>query len=153
MQDNLAAGLPLLGDALEELRKTGAAPGSPAFLAMFARALGRAGRVSEGLATIEQALMLSERYEERWCLPELLRHNWELCLLDGSRNAALAAEERLRQSLDCAHRDGTLAWELRAAISFARLRQKQHRRREARDLLAPVYHRFTEAFDTADLQT
>jgi hypothetical protein len=34
--------------------------------------IGRAGRVSEGLAAIEQAFMLSERYEERWCLPELL---------------------------------------------------------------------------------
>ena len=41
-------------------------------------------------------------------------------------------------------------WELRAAVSLARLRRDQGRRAEARELLAPVYGWFTEGFDTPD---
>ena len=43
-------------------------------------------------------------------------------------------------------------WELRAAMSLARLWQQQGKRAEARELLAPIYGWFTEGFDTADLQ-
>jgi predicted ATPase len=44
------------------------------------------------------------------------------------------------------------AWELRTAMSLARLWQHQGKRQQARDLLTPVYHWFTEGFDTLDLQ-
>ena len=44
------------------------------------------------------------------------------------------------------------SWELRAAMSLARVWQQQGKRAEARDLLAPIYGWFTEGFDTADLQ-
>jgi predicted ATPase len=44
------------------------------------------------------------------------------------------------------------SWELRAAMSMARLRRDQGKRRQAHDLLASVYGRFTEAFDTLDLK-
>jgi len=134
------------------LREVGAAPGAAAFLTVLARGLGRAGRVSEGLAAIEQAFMLSERYEEHWCLPELLRNKGELRLFKGSRDALRGAEECLRQALGWASCDGTLAWELRAAISFARLRRDQGQQAGARDLLTSVYERFTEGFGTADLR-
>jgi predicted ATPase len=43
-------------------------------------------------------------------------------------------------------------WELRAAMSFARLRRNHGRPVEARDLLAPVYEWFTEGLDTPDLK-
>ena len=43
-------------------------------------------------------------------------------------------------------------WELRAAVSLARLRRDQGRYAEARDLLPPVYGWFTEGFDTPDLK-
>ncbi len=56
MRRDFAAGLPLLRDALDELREGGAAPGYPAFLALLARGLGLAGQVTEGLAVIDQAL-------------------------------------------------------------------------------------------------
>jgi len=46
-----------------------------------------------------------------------------------------------------------LSWELRAATSLARLRRDRDRIGEARDLLAPIYGRFIEGFDTADLKT
>jgi predicted ATPase len=153
MRRDFVAGLPLLRDALEELREGGAAPGYPAFLTLFARGLGLAGRVTEGLAVIDQALELSERHEERWSLPEALRNKGELLLLGGSVGAAVAAEDCFRQALDWAHRDGTLSYELRAAFSLGRLRRDQGRSSEAHDLVAAVYGRFTEGFGTADLQT
>jgi len=56
------------------------------------------------------------------------------------------------RSLDWARRQESLLWELRAAISFAELRRGQGRIVEARDLLMPVYQRFTEGFGSADLR-
>jgi predicted ATPase len=153
MRRDFVAGLPLLRDALEEMREGGSAPGYPAFLTLFARGLGLAGQVTEGLAVIDQALELSERHEERWSLPEVLRNKGELLLLGGSLGAAVAAEDCFRQALDWAHRDGTLSYELRAAFSLGRLRRGQGRIGEARDLVSAVYDRFTEGFDTADLKT
>jgi predicted ATPase len=44
------------------------------------------------------------------------------------------------------------SWELRAAMSMARLWRDQGKRNEARDLLTPVYNWFTEGFDTLDLK-
>jgi hypothetical protein len=91
MRRDFVAGLPLLRDALEEMREGGAAPGYPAFLTLFARGLGLAGQVTEGLAVIGQALESSERHEERWSLPEVLRNKGEPLLLGGSVGAAVAA--------------------------------------------------------------
>jgi predicted ATPase/DNA-binding winged helix-turn-helix (wHTH) protein len=146
-------GLPLLRDALDELRDAGSAPGYSSFLGVLARGLGRAGRVSEGLEAIDQALSLTKHREERWCRPELLRTKGELHLLEGSTDAAIATEDCFRQALDWARRDGTLSWELRAAFSLGRVWRGQGRVGEARDLLSAVYGRFTEGFDTADLKT
>ena len=146
-------GLPLLRTAIEEMREEGARPGHTEFLVVLASGLGRSGRLTEALSVIEQALALSERYEERWNLPELLRTKGELLLLERAVGAALSAGNCFRQALDWARRDATLAWELRAAISLGRLWRDQGRGAEARDLLASVYARFTEGFDTADLTT
>ena len=153
MQGDFAAGLPILREALDELRESGAAPGHPTFLGVLARGLGQAGLVSEGLTAIDQALALSERHEERSILPELLRHKGELLVLEGSVGAALAAEDCFRQALDWARRDGTLSYELRAAFSLGRLWRDQGRGAEARELVASVYCCFTEGFETGDLRT
>jgi len=153
MRNDFAVGLPLLRDALDELRESAATPTYVAFLAVLARGLARAGRMTEGLTAIDEALALSEYHEERWCLPELLRHKGEILLLEGSGDAAAAAEDCFRRALDWARRDGTLSWELRAAFSLGRIWRDQGRRAEARELVASVYNRFTEGFGTADLQT
>jgi predicted ATPase len=76
----------------------------------------------------------------------------ELRLFKGSGDALPGAEECLQQALDWAGCDGTLAWELRAAISLARFRRDQEQQAEARDLLAPINERFTEGFGTANLR-
>ena len=118
----------------------------------MAEALGRAGHIADGLAAIEEATARSERSEERWVIAELLRIKGELFLLQGAPGAAAAAEGHFRQAVDWARRQGALSWELRAATSLARLLSDQGRSADAAALLQPVYERFTEGFDTADLK-
>src|SRR5262249_16235397 len=65
---------------------------------------------------------------------------------------AAPAEVCFQQALAIARRQQAKSWELRATTSLARLWQQQGKHTEARELLAPVYHWFTEGFDTADLQ-
>ena len=57
-----------------------------------------------------------------------------------------------QHALVSARRQEAKSWELRAALSLARLWHDQNRRAEARDLLAPIYGWFTEGFETRDLK-
>jgi predicted ATPase len=145
-------GLPLLRTALDELRETGTVLHYSAFLGALAEGLAGAGHVAEGLAAVEAALEWSESREERWCVTELLRVKGELVLLENGPDTAAAAENYFQQTLDRARRQGALSWELRAAASLARMWRDQGRSKEAHELLARVYDRFTEGFDTADLK-
>ena len=147
---DLSTGLRLLRAAFDEPAAVGSVPRFFTFL--MAEALGRAGQIADGLAAIEEAIVRSERSEERWATAELLRIKGELLLLQGAPGAAAAAEDHFRQALDWAHRQGALSWELRTASTLARLWRDQHRVKEARALLGSVYGRFTEGFATADLQ-
>jgi predicted ATPase len=108
--------------------------------------------LTQGLATIDEALARSERSEERWSVAELLRIKGELVVLQGASGAKRVTEEHFRQSLDWARRQGALSWELRSAASLARLLRDQRHSAEARSLLQPVYDRFIEGFDAADLK-
>ncbi len=144
-------GLRILRTALDELSETAFALPYTAFLGELAEGLGRAGRIFEGLAAIDEALARSERTEARWCLAELLRIKAELTLA-GGLTATNAAEDHFHRALDCARRQGALSWELRAATSLARLWQDRGRAKAAHALLAPIYGRFTEGFATADLK-
>jgi predicted ATPase len=85
-------------------------------------------------------------------MPELLRIKGELVLLQGMPGVAAAAEDHFRQALDWARQQGALSWELRAATSLARLLRDQNRSSEAVALLAPIYDRVTEGFETNDLK-
>jgi predicted ATPase/DNA-binding winged helix-turn-helix (wHTH) protein len=120
--------------------------------AALAEALGKTGEISTAHAVIDAALMRSERDEERWYLAEFLRIKGELHRLEGSAGATQEAQEQLRRSIDCARQQDALSWELRTSISLARLHQGQGQIVEARDVLSPVYDRFEEGFQTADLK-
>jgi predicted ATPase len=144
--------LPLLRAGLDELGEARSAVFGLIELLM-PEALGRAGRIAEGLAAIEEAINHSENTEERWMIAEMLRIKGELLLLQGGPTAAVTAEDHCRQALDWAARKGALSWELRAAMSLAGLLCDQGRFADAKALLQPVYDRFTEGFDTADLKT
>jgi predicted ATPase/DNA-binding winged helix-turn-helix (wHTH) protein len=144
------AGSQLLGAALGGLPE-GALYLNRNLFAELAEGFGAAGQIAEGLALIDNTIARVERTEERWCLAELLRQKGELFLLRGEPSAVPGAEECFQQALDVARRQDALAWELRAATSLGRLWHRQHRSGSARELLGPVYRRFTEGFGTADL--
>jgi predicted ATPase len=72
--------------------------------------------------------------------------------LQSARTVAQTAEDLFRRALDGARRQETLSWELRAATSRARLLRDRGRSADAIACLQPIYDRFTEGFDTADLQ-
>jgi hypothetical protein len=100
------------------------------------------------LSILDEALRTSRACGENWFEAELVR-----------RRAALlrdrdppASEALFCEAVDIAREQEAKLWELRVAVSLARLRRDQGRRAEARDLLAPVYGWFTEGFDTPDLK-
>jgi predicted ATPase/DNA-binding winged helix-turn-helix (wHTH) protein len=86
-----------------------------------------------------------------WSAPEILRARAAALLREPGPQPAASAEAVLLKALDLARQQGALAWELRSASALARLWQRQGRYQQARDLLAPVYERFTEGFATPDL--
>ncbi len=145
-------GVPLLRSALADLRDTPFDVRFQLYLVWLAETLGRSGQPVEGLAAIDEALERAERTEERWYLPELFRLRGELLLRAGGSGAAALASECFARSIDWAQKQKALSWELRCATSLARLWRDQGRSEAARELLAPVYDRFTEGFATADLR-
>jgi predicted ATPase/DNA-binding winged helix-turn-helix (wHTH) protein len=145
-------GLAVLRSALAVLSRMGFTVRYVEFLNIMAQGFGAAGQLTESLATIDEALAQTDRDGQRWCVAESLRLKGELLLLQGAPGAGAAAEDHFRQALDWARRQGALSWELRAATSLARLRRDQGLSADATVLLQPVYGRFTEGFDTADLK-
>jgi predicted ATPase len=119
----------------------------------MAEGLGAAGELAEARAAIDEALERTDRNEERWCMPELLRIKGEILRSDGSPDADNMAEDAFQQALDWARQQETLSWELRAATSLAKLWRHNGKAVEAQALLSAVYDRFTEGFETADLRT
>jgi predicted ATPase len=111
------------------------------------------GRHTEALDTMDRALAAAERGGERWFVAELLRTKGELLLHETGDQRVSAAERCFCEALEVAREQDALSWELRVALSFARLRVSQDRRDDARQLLAPVYNRFTEGFETPDLRS
>ena len=109
----------------------------------------RAGQPEEGLTTLDEALVLVERTDERHWEAELYRLRAELLLMQGDE---AEAEASLHRAIDVARRQSARSWELRATTSLARLWQKQGKRAEAHQVLAEIYGWFTEGFDTADLK-
>jgi predicted ATPase len=147
-----AAGVNLLRATLAACETTGWTVCYPELLGMLAQGLAGLGQGAEGLDMIERALAHAERGGERWYVSELLRLKGELLLDSGGDRRSAAAESCFREALEVARQQGARFWELRAAVSLARLWRSQGRAGEARDQLASVYNGFTEGFRTPDLR-
>jgi predicted ATPase len=144
-------GLRLLQGAADDLRASGYALYLTACLADLAAALGRIGETGKALALIDEALAQATRNDERWCMAELLRIKAELLLLRACPSSDSLADDHLQESLEWARQCDSLTWELRTATSLCRLLRRQNQAEKGRELLAPIYARFTEGFHTADL--
>jgi predicted ATPase len=146
---DVTEGMSLLRSASAAYRCTGGELWMPYFIALLAGACEIGGQVEEALTLLDDALQIVERTGERWFAAELNRQKGQLLLRQGHPQVA---EELFRKALSIAEEQEAKLWELRAAVSLARLRRDQGRRAEASDLLAPVYGWFTEGFGTPDLK-
>jgi len=121
----------------------------PFLFGLLATALATSGQIEKALVQLDDAVRIVNRTGERWFAAELYRYKGQLLLRQGDSEAA---EELYCKALSIAREQDAKMWELRAAMSLARLSRDQGRRAEARDLLAPVYGWFTEGFDTPVLK-
>jgi tetratricopeptide (TPR) repeat protein len=138
-------------EGLAAARASGSRFHEPMFLGLLAEALGLAGEIEKGLEVIAEALTSAKNSGARGNDAEL--HRLRSTLLGRLPSPDLTEmEASCRLALAVARRQGTRGFELRAAVSLARLLGAQGRRNEARDLLAPVCGYFAEGLDTPDLK-
>jgi predicted ATPase len=107
--------------------------------------------IEQALTRIDEALGLAQQTGEHWTDAYLHRILGEILLKRDPANKA-PAEEAFLTAIAIAQQQKARTFELRAAMSLARLWRDQGKRDAARDLLAPVYSWFSEGFDTLDLK-
>jgi class 3 adenylate cyclase/predicted ATPase len=146
---DVVEGISLMRRGLAAYRATGAEAFVPYQIALLAKACEIAGQIEEAADLLDDALQIIERTGERWLEAELHRHKGQLLLRQGRSEAA---EELYRKALEIAKQQKAKLWQLRAAMSLARLCRDRGHRTEGRALLAPVYEWFTEGFNTPDLK-
>jgi class 3 adenylate cyclase/predicted ATPase len=133
------------------LRSTGATLYEPRYLWPLAIAYAELGQPDDARRCIDDAIDKVERSKEKWCEAEVHRIAGEIAVKSLAPDAE-KAEKYFDRALAIARQQQAKSWELRAAMSIARLWCEQGKREEARDLLASVYGWFTEGFDTLDLK-
>jgi predicted ATPase len=152
----LAEGQPLqagtlLDEGMASLQRSGFILFQTEFLSVKARAYLEQGDATTALECLDSAIDQCGRTGERWFLPELHRIKGECLLALAPFDEGGPARSEFLTSLQIAAEDGALAWELRAAISLARLDVSQGHASDARGALPATYNRFSEGFATADL--
>ena len=132
-------------------RLTGGTIYMPGYLANLALAYAELGTFDDAWRCIDEATNAVETTKETWCEAEVNRIAGEIALMSPERDVA-KAETYFERALAVARKQQAKSWELRAAMSMARLWRDQGKPQQARELLAPVYGWFTEGFDTRDLK-
>ena len=132
-------------------RATGSTLWLPFHLAHRARAHAELGQFDIARRCIGDAIATAETTKEKWCAAELQRTAGDIELMSPEPDAA-NSEAHFERALAIARDQRARSWELRAATSLARRWCEQGKRRQAYDLLAPVYGWFTEGFETPDLK-
>ena len=132
-------------------RSTGATVWLPIFLPYLASAHAELGQFDKAWRCIAEAMTAVEISKERLCEAEIHRTAGEIALKLPQPDAA-KAQAYFEHALAVARQQQAKSWELRAAMSLARLWRDQGKQQQARELLAPVHGWFTEGFDTRDLR-
>jgi predicted ATPase/class 3 adenylate cyclase len=146
---NATAAVDLISSGVTAWRSTGATLWLPLYLPFLARAHAALGQLDDARRCLDEAEAAAAR--ERWWEAEVIRVAGEVTLLSPEQDAA-KAEAYFGRALSVARQQQAKSWELRAAMSMARLWRDQGKRQQAHDLLASVYDWFTEGFDTLDLK-
>jgi tetratricopeptide (TPR) repeat protein len=152
---NVNGGAARIREGIAAFLANGAAMMHPYFLGLLADALDAGGHIEEGLDVLARALTIVDESGERYYEAELHRLRGELLLKLSSQNDRTAeANASFQKALDVARRQQARSFELRAAVSAARLAQSQGQPQgqpsAVRSLLDPICSQFTEGFDTSD---
>jgi len=145
-------GVNLLRDGVQAVRANRYEMRTGALVLALAEGLNHLQQHEEALASINEAITLSEQQGGYLHMPEMLRVKGEILASTPGTEAHLA-EQCFHGAIEWSQRQPALSWELRAANSLARHWFKQGRIDPARNLLAPVYGKFDEGLDTSDLVT
>jgi class 3 adenylate cyclase/predicted ATPase len=140
-----------IASGVTAMRSSGTTMWMPMWLSYLTRAKAEIGQFDDVMRCIGEAMTAVETTKERWYEAEVNRIAGEIAMLLPEPDVA-KAEAYFEHAFAVARKQQARSWELRAAMSMARLWHDQGRRQQARDLLAPVYGWFTEGFDTLDLK-
>jgi predicted ATPase/DNA-binding winged helix-turn-helix (wHTH) protein len=143
LRGNVVDGVAEMRAGLDALRASGRGFWMLDTVAELASGLGRAGRIEEGMAMIDESSGIADSTDEKWIRPELWRIRGEL-LRQTEAGVTDRADSWFHRALDDARRQGALFLELRAAVSLAHSLRDQGRAAEGGAVLRPVYDRFTE---------
>jgi predicted ATPase len=141
----------MINSGITAWQATGARLFVPLFLSSLAGGYAGLSQFNDAQRCIGEALAASETTKEGWNAVELQRISGELALKSPERDAS-KAEAYFQRALAIARQQQAKSWELRAAMSLARLWRDRGKVQEARELLAPVYGWFTDGFDPRDLK-
>ena len=141
----------LITSGLAASQVTGTTFWLPLYGPYLAKAHAELGKFVEAWRCIDEAKRAVETTKETMFEAEVYRIAGEVAIKSPDRDAA-KAEAYFEHALAVARQQRAKSWELRAAMSMARLWRDQGKRDEARELLVPVYGWFTEGFDTHDLK-
>jgi DNA-binding winged helix-turn-helix (wHTH) protein/predicted ATPase len=146
-----AEGLQTISSVIDGWRSIGATVFAPFWLSHLALAYADLGKFDDASRKICETITTIETSKEKWCEAETNRIAGEIALKSPERDTA-KAQSYFERALAVAYARRAKSWELRAAMSLARLWRDQGKVRQARELLAPVHSWFTEGFDTRDLK-
>jgi predicted ATPase len=141
----------LITSGMAAWRSTGTTVWTPTYLSYLAKAHADLGQFDEALRCVAEAMTATRTSKEKWYEADVHRVAGQVTLMMPEPDAA-KAESYFQRALAVARAQQAKSWELRAAMSLARLWREQGKPRQARDLLAPIYGWFTEGFDTRDLK-
>ena len=143
--------VPAITSGMTSLRSTGATLYEPWHMSHLAMAYAEVGELGDARRRIDDAIEKVERSMEKWCEAEVHRSAGEIALKAPAPDTE-KTEKYFYRALTVARQQQAKSWELRAAMSLARLWRDQGKPQQAREQLAPVYGWFTEGFDTLDLK-
>jgi class 3 adenylate cyclase/predicted ATPase len=148
---NASEAVRAITSGMTSLRSTGATLYEPWHLWHLAVAYAELGQHDDAQRCIDDAIDKVERSKEKWCEAEVHRIAGEIALKSLAADTE-KAEKHFERAVSVARQRQMKSFELRAAMSMARLWRDQGKPQQARELLAPVYGWFTEGFDTLDLK-
>jgi class 3 adenylate cyclase/predicted ATPase len=148
-EGDIEVGIRQMHESTEELQKQNANLWVPQTLLLEAEILGKAAQYQRAYQLLDKAQALIEPLDQRFYEAELHRVRGTLILLE--RPDSSPGMTDLDHAIDVARRQNSRFLELRASVSKARLLRDRGLRKEARDIVAPVYRLFSEGLDTVDL--